>query len=107
MQHSDPSARNAIKSQFGWRLPDVVSADEWSRLTTDMRLAPREADVLWCAISGDRIGDIATRLGLREGTIKTYRDRLFRKLGVNSATELVSIVGAAIMRSRSMTTSDG
>lgn len=47
---------------------------------TDIKLSPREIDVLSCAALGQTNAEIADALGLREGTVKSYLQSAMAKL---------------------------
>ena len=51
-------------------------------------LAPRELQLVGFVREGLRNRDIAAKLGVTEGTVKTYLHSIFEKLGVNTRTEL-------------------
>ena len=57
----------------------------------DARLSPREIDVLRMVADGLANKQIARRLFLSEATVKTHLLHLFRKLGVDSRTEAVTV----------------
>lgn len=50
----------------------------------DIRLSPRETDVLSCAALGSTNGEIALTLGLKEGTVKSYLQSAMAKLDVST-----------------------
>jgi len=74
---------------------DLLRDDEWVRLVDHLRMSPREAEIARCALQNQKVADVAAQLGLSPHTIHTYRERLFRKLGVRSASELVVVIFAA------------
>jgi DNA-binding NarL/FixJ family response regulator len=91
--HSSPSLSPVgPRSHSERRLPDLIRHEEWQFLMARLRLAPREADVLRRAFYDERTDAIAGWLSLSEGTVKTYRDRLYRKLGVRSMTQVIAAV---------------
>jgi two-component system nitrate/nitrite response regulator NarP len=53
-----------------------------------LALAPRERELIQCIRKGMRNRDIASHLGVTEGTVKVYLHRIFEKLGVKNRTEL-------------------
>ncbi len=59
----------------------------------DVRLSPREMDVLSCAALGQTNAEIARSLGLREGTVKSYLQSAMGKLDAGTRH-------AAVMRAR-------
>jgi DNA-binding CsgD family transcriptional regulator len=53
-------------------------------------LTPRERRVCALTMIGKSSGEIATTLGIRPGTVLTYRRRAYERLGVSSAAALVA-----------------
>ena len=46
-------------------------------------LSPREQDVLWWWARGLRVAEVAARLGVSAGTVKTHLAGVYGKLGVH------------------------
>jgi len=57
--------------------------------STPSPLTPREKEVLGLMASGFTNKEIASQIGLREGTVKCHVTSIFRKLGANARTEAV------------------
>ncbi|MDQ8755890.1 response regulator transcription factor [Sphingosinicella sp. LHD-64] len=55
-------------------------------------LSPREGTIVALVAQGLRNRDIAAQLGLTEGTIKVYLNRIYEKLQVTNRTELAILV---------------
>ena len=53
-----------------------------------VRLSPREGQLLRLVSQGLSNKEVAFRLGIAEGTVKVYFSKLFRKVGVNDRYEL-------------------
>ena len=53
----------------------------------------REWETLKLALAGKPIREIASALGLSESSVKTYLQRVYRKLGVSSKSELIRKLG--------------
>jgi len=51
-------------------------------------LTPRERTIVALAMRGTRNREIATQLGITEGTVKVYLHALYQKLNVDNRTEL-------------------
>jgi DNA-binding CsgD family transcriptional regulator len=58
-------------------------------------LSPREKEVLALLLSANTLRMIAGHLGISQGTVNTYAASLYRKIGVNSKTELFLKFGVA------------
>lgn len=71
-------------------VPDLLTAAEWSKLVRALRLTRREADVSRRALYDERASSLANDLGLSVDTIRTYRNRVFRKLDVRSMTQAIA-----------------
>lgn len=56
-----------------------------------VELTPREAEVCDLLLDGKSIAASALQLNISEATIRTLRQRAFRKLGVGSARELMAL----------------
>lgn len=52
------------------------------------RLSAREREVMRGIAAGERVRDIAKRLGLNDRTVSTYRRRVLEKLGLSSNAEI-------------------
>lgn len=56
------------------------------------RLSPRERNIAECVSAGMRNREIAERVGVSEGTVKTYLYHIYNKLGIGNRTELAVFV---------------
>ena len=54
----------------------------------EIKLTPRESDVVKLIVKGLRYKEIADDLGLSYETVKTYVGRIRRKLSVSAKTEI-------------------
>lgn len=78
------------------RLVDVqralssVTGGPPSAAAEDVKLSPREIDVLSCAALGGTTADIARQLGLQPGTVKAYLGTAMSKLGANTRAAAVA-----------------
>lgn len=57
-----------------------------------VRLSPREADCCDCLIEGKTVAGTALELGIAETTVRTLRQRAYRKLGVSSAGQIMALL---------------
>jgi DNA-binding CsgD family transcriptional regulator len=74
---------------------DVLRDREWLQLVDYLRLSPREAEITRAILRNQKVSAIAEQLALSPHTVHTYRERLYRKLRVASALELVAAVFSA------------
>lgn len=79
------------KKQSRQSVPDLLAGAQWVALAHELRLSKRECDILKCIFSDERISAMSLELGLAEGTVHTYRERLFRKLGVRSCAQVIAV----------------
>lgn len=63
-------------------------------------LTPSERDVAWFTLKGLSIPDIARMRETSEGTVKAQSNAIYRKAGVNSRTQLVSLFIEDLMEAR-------
>ncbi|WP_175854180.1 cable pilus system response regulator transcription factor CblR [Burkholderia anthina] len=59
-----------------------------SGLSADLRLSPREHEVLRCFLAGMSVSDIASKFSRSRKTISTQKQAAFRKLGIRNDAEL-------------------
>ena len=79
----------------GMLLPPLVARRvqahfQAARPSTDVRLAPRERDVLTAMADGLTQKEIAARLGISPATVDTYVQRIYDRLHVRTATGAVA-----------------
>lgn len=70
----------------------ALATPEAEEAASDIRLSPRETDVLACVGVGSTNAQIATQLGLRESTVKAYLSSAMSKL--DAATRLAAVAAA-------------
>jgi two-component system, NarL family, nitrate/nitrite response regulator NarL len=93
MKNNDPAhllvCLAAVRDGGRWIDPDLEArAAELATRAPRTALSPRERKVVALVAQGLRNREIATKLGITEGTIKVYLHSIFDKLGVASRTEL-------------------
>ena len=69
--------------------PSFLPNFTWVFLNTRMNLSPREADIIQYLSADEPEASIAHRLGISPHTVHSHVERLYRKLGVNSRTQVV------------------
>jgi two-component system nitrate/nitrite response regulator NarP len=83
----------AVRDGSRWLHPDLVERVEQLGEEADplAGLASRERAVVDLLKTGMRNREIATELGMTEGTVKVYLHRIYDKLGVSNRTELAML----------------
>lgn len=77
-----------VASRFGAeRPPSQGPNDAWQRLN----LTEREATIVELVLQGHSSESVALRLGITTGTVKVHRRNVYRKLGISSQTQLLSL----------------
>lgn len=68
-----------------------LAPDAWNGIVRSLRLSPREAEIAALFLADDnRDGTIAERLAISPHTVHTYLERLYRKLGATSRSQVVT-----------------
>lgn len=84
----DPALRTELLDVCGLLAEGPVPTPSGRR--GEVRLAPREVDVLACVAAGATNAAAAERLGLRAETVKSYLRSAMRKLGAHTRGEAVA-----------------
>ena len=79
----DPGLRARL-DRLERRLAALSADDAEPTIDLDVRLSPREIDVLACAALGATNSEIAQRLTLKEGTVKSYLQSAMAKLDAST-----------------------
>lgn len=74
----------------------LPGADDIRLRLGDYRLSRREAQVLALVLRGLKAGEIATRLGITEYTVKDHMKHAYAKLGITSRGQLLSRLAVAV-----------
>lgn len=67
----------------------AMSAEEWDRIVTAMRLTPQQARVVLLILRGLRDKQIAGELNLSVSTVRTHLRQLFKANYISDRVELV------------------
>lgn len=68
---------------------DLLNGNEWERAVRDLNLSGREQEIARAIFDDRTESSIAEKLGISPHTVHTHVERLYRKLGVGSRTQLV------------------
>lgn len=79
----DPALRERL-ARIQKRLAALSQSEAEPSLDLEVRLSPREIDVLACAALGSTNSEIAATLSLREGTVKSYLQSAMAKLDAST-----------------------
>jgi DNA-binding CsgD family transcriptional regulator len=72
---------------------EIVASDRWARVVASLKLSPRERQIVECVLSGvDSEPEIAGQLAMSSRTVHTHVERLYRKLGVSSRSQLLAVL---------------
>lgn len=102
LKTSDPAllleCMEKVRAGATWVDPEIADRARQAkdRASRAPSLTPRERDLIELVRQGLRNRDIATRLGVTEGTVKVYLHAIFDKLGVENRTELAMRAGALL-----------
>jgi len=73
------------------RAPDLLHTSQWIEIADLLSLSPREAQMVRQACYDENVAVMAECMGLSAHTVHTYRERLYRKLGVRSLCQVVAV----------------
>ena len=71
---------------------------EWARTARELRLSPRQAQIVELILHAKRDKQIAAALSMTLPTLRTHLGRVFERLGVTDRVELVLHVFATFRR---------
>jgi two-component system nitrate/nitrite response regulator NarP len=79
-----------VRKNERWVDPEIAerTRNAKERAARAPSLTPRERELIDLVRQGLRNRDIASQLGVTEGTVKVYLHAIFDKLGVDNRTEL-------------------
>ncbi len=76
----------------------MLSASTWQRVREELGLSPRELELVQHVFDGKKLAAVASEMNLALGTVKTYTERIHRKLEVRDQRELALAVFRAYLR---------
>lgn len=99
LKTSDPAllleCMEQVRGGTGWIDPEIADRTRLAKEKASKvpSLTPRERELIELVRQGLRNRDIATQLGVTEGTVKVYLHAIFDKVGVDNRTELAMRAG--------------
>jgi DNA-binding CsgD family transcriptional regulator len=75
-----------------------VSALNWAAIRSELCLSRREAELVGYILRNLKLATIADEMNLSVGTVKTYLQRIHRKLGISGHVQLILKVMDAQLR---------
>jgi DNA-binding CsgD family transcriptional regulator len=75
---------------------ELFSDDEWTLLKRDLRLTPRQAEIVRHIAHGLSDKQIARQLEISVPTVRTHMGRLFDKFDLSDRLELLVLVFASL-----------
>ncbi|MBY8824986.1 LuxR C-terminal-related transcriptional regulator [Sphingomonas colocasiae] len=85
----DDVLRRADGSESGAALQQASPRRGVEQLANNFTLSPRETEIIALVAEGYITKEIATRLGISEGTVKSHRKKIHEKLGVASRSQAI------------------
>ena len=79
----------AGSTYIGPRLAELMARQANEAPPPHLNLTPREADIVALIGAGMQIKQVAAELGISVSSVNTYRNRIFRKLGLASNAALI------------------
>lgn len=68
---------------------EIFSERNWARIAESLRFSGRETQIVMGIFDDDTEHGIGRRFGMSQHTVHTHLQRLYRKLGVSSRTQLI------------------
>ena len=94
--HPEEIMDAVVRASHGERYLDAVSLNRYFEVTQGTRrqhansISDREMEIVMLVVEGNSRKEIATRLGISEGTVVSHLESIYRKTGVRKNTELVA-----------------
>jgi DNA-binding NarL/FixJ family response regulator len=83
------AATNGHQVAYHFEEPSLFSDEAWSALQESLKLSAREVEITRFIFADCKEKVIAEELSLSPHTVRTYCERLYRKLNVSSRVEMV------------------
>lgn len=70
----------------------LLTLRDWQRVAAELALSPRQLELIRHIFDGKKLMTVALEMNLSLGTVKTYSQRIHRKLRVSDQRELTLAV---------------
>ena len=70
----------------------LLTPNDWQRVAIELLLSPRQLELIRHIFDGKKLVAVAQEMNLSLGTVKTYSQRIHRKLQVSDQRELTLAV---------------
>lgn len=77
---------------------DFISDGEWDELAENLKLSPRQSQIVGYILNGKSDRQIALELHIAVPTVRTHMTRMFHKFDVNDRVELLLCVFQSLKR---------
>lgn len=67
----------------------LFSRDEWAQMVKDLKLSPRQSEVVDRIVAGMNDCEVAESLDMAVRTVREHLTHVFRRLGVRDRTQLI------------------
>ncbi len=94
-------AEKALPGQVGKPAPGLVSAAELLELAALLEWSPRQHQIAQGLVAGQSVKEMAAQLGINVETIRDHKNRLFKKVGVETPIEFLTYLLRLILQLRS------
>lgn len=94
--HHRPDAGESPTSDGSGK--SLLTLRDWHRVAAELELSPRQLELIRHIFDGKKLITVALEMNLSLGTVKTYSQRIHRKLQVSDQRELTLAVIRTHMR---------
>jgi len=88
-RHSNPSKDNMLDFDYGAPSISLLDAEQWLYIKRRYHLTNRELQVAKLVCLGFNNEDIATKLKVKNGTVKTHIRNIYRRVRIKNKIQMV------------------
>src|SRR5690348_5097075 len=82
------------------RLPGAIGRKQWDRIVQSLDLSPQQGRIAALILEGKGDKQIASEMGVRFGTVRTYLSRAFERTRTSGRAELTALLVERMMTMR-------